>query len=294
MDARLHTLPDVRDETGGGISPLVIRPLESEGELLACTTLQEEIWGEGFKDLVPASILYVAQKVGGVAAGAFTEDGALAGFVFGLTGVRDGRLTHWSHMLGVRKEFRGRGIGRLLKRFQRDHLLDRGITEMYWTFDPLVAANAHFNLNVLGVRVVEYVPEMYGNTGSALHDFGTDRLVVRWAFGGGHGTGPAPDPEGFREAPLLNSGAAGENPEGRGGMEGTLSKTRRVRVEIPGDIFRVQREDPREAREWRAATRRAIMTALQRGFEVRALSCDPARERAFYLLERDGREGGTR
>jgi predicted GNAT superfamily acetyltransferase len=49
-----------------------------------------------------------------------------------------------------------------------------------WTFDPLVARNAYFNLAVLGVEVVEYVNDAY----SVLSDPDesstptTDRLVV--------------------------------------------------------------------------------------------------------------------
>ena len=50
---------------------------------------------------------------------------------------------------------------------------------MYWTFDPLVAKNAHLNLNLLGARVVEYVRDMYGTTTSPLHNgLATDRLIV--------------------------------------------------------------------------------------------------------------------
>jgi len=42
------------------------------------------------------------------------------------------------------------GIGRMLKLFQRDEALARGIRLVEWTFDPLELKNAHFNLNRLG------------------------------------------------------------------------------------------------------------------------------------------------
>ena len=32
-----------------------------------------------------------------------------------------------------------------------------GAVVIYWTYDPLVARNAHLNFNVFGVRVAEYV-----------------------------------------------------------------------------------------------------------------------------------------
>src|SRR4051794_9386239 len=79
-----------------------IRPLRSLDELRACVALQRETWGDEFTDVVPASILKVSQRVGGVAAGAFDGDGKLLGFVYGLTGVENGQIVHWSDMLAVR------------------------------------------------------------------------------------------------------------------------------------------------------------------------------------------------
>ena len=94
----------------------------------------------------------------------------------------DGTLVHWSHILGVRESARNAGVGRLLKEFQRAELARRGIARMYWTYDPLVAKNAHLNLNLLGARVVEYVRDMYGTTSSPLHNgLATDRLIVSCA-----------------------------------------------------------------------------------------------------------------
>src|SRR5262249_6108148 len=117
--------------------------------------------------------------VGGLAAGAFDRGGELLGFVFGVSGVRDGELVHWSHMLGVRESARNLGLGRMLKEHQRVALAKLGIRRVFWSFDPLMAKNAYFNFNRLGASVVEYVPDMYGTTASPLHlGLPTDRLVV--------------------------------------------------------------------------------------------------------------------
>ena len=104
----------------------------------------------------------------------------MIGFVYGLTGFYDKRFVHWSHMLAVRPEVRDHGIGRRLKEYQRQLLVEAGIDWMYWTTDPLVARNAHLNLNRLCAKVREYVPDMYGDTGSILHSTGTDRFVLMW------------------------------------------------------------------------------------------------------------------
>src|SRR5690348_3745249 len=100
--------------------PFTLRSLETPDDFDAAVTLQREVWGDDFTDLVPAAVLRVVGYVGGVAAGAFGDDGELAGFVFGVSGVRDGRLVHWSDTLAVRARYRDRGLGESLKRFQRE------------------------------------------------------------------------------------------------------------------------------------------------------------------------------
>src|ERR1044072_6075634 len=161
---------------------VTLRRLCSEQDYAACVELQRATWGRQYEEVVPGSILKVAQKVGGLAAGAFDRDGHLLGFVFGLTGVRSGRLVHWSHMLAVAPEARDLGLGTRLHIHQREELLPIGVESVQWTFDPLEARNAHVNLNHLGAEVAEYVEDMYGGEmGSELaHGIGTDRLIVDW------------------------------------------------------------------------------------------------------------------
>jgi predicted GNAT superfamily acetyltransferase len=158
-----------------------IRPLVSHEERAACVALQRSTWGEGFTDVIPASILKVSQRIGGVALGAFDQDGALVGFVFGLTGIERGRIVHWSDMLAVAPRARNLGLGRRLKEHQRTVIRQMGGDVIYWTYDPLIARNAHLNFNRLGVRLAEYVEDMYGITDSALHGgLPTDRVIVAW------------------------------------------------------------------------------------------------------------------
>ena len=82
-----------------------------------------------------------AVKRGAILLGAC--DGArLVGFVYSYPGLKDGRPMQWSHMLGVRPEFRTSGIGRALKLEQRRISLAMGIDLMEWTFNPSVTVNA--------------------------------------------------------------------------------------------------------------------------------------------------------
>jgi predicted GNAT superfamily acetyltransferase len=268
--------------------------LRTTDELLACVELQRATWGDGFSDLVPASILKVSQRVGGIAAGAFDADGRLLGFVFGLTGIERGRVVHWSDMLAVRDDARDLGLGRMLKEYQRDAVRALGGTVIYWTYDPLVARNAHLNFNKLGVCVAEYVEEMYGDTDSELHrGLGTDRFVVAWPVARHESEAHAlasrklggDKSEAIRGAPLLNPDLGdGSVPD-----VSVVEKThpRYVRVAIPRDISAVQSDSLVVAGRWRQSTRRAFQWALTRGYSVRGVYAADAGDWSYYVLISD-------
>jgi predicted GNAT superfamily acetyltransferase len=238
-----------------------MRALASRDDRARCLELQREIWGRDFDELVPPAILGIAEKLGGVAAGAF-DGQRLAGFVLGFTGLADGEPMHWSHMLAVRESWRGRGLGRELKRYQRDRLLGLGVKRMQWTFDPLVARNAALNLNRLGALPEEYLRDLYGSgEGSELHrGLGTDRFVVRWQLETG---------ERGRRAEAIGAAPCNVDP-----VDGTpLARPREVEgdvvwVEVPADIHAVLRADAASAASWRQSSRAAFEHGLERGYRV--------------------------
>jgi predicted GNAT superfamily acetyltransferase len=261
---------------------ITFRSFASPEDYQACVELQKVIWGHDFSDVVPLSILKINQKVGGVSAGAFAEDGRLLGFVWGMTGVRGGRPFHWSHMLGVAPEARDLRLGERLKWLQRGLLLPLGVEEIEWTYDPLEARNAHLNLNKLKAEVAEYVEDMYaGEMGSELaRGIGTDRFIVRWRIASPRveavaAGSPLPeDPSPFAAAPVLSVDAAEESVP--------LPAAPYVRVEIPVDIQKVKNEEPERAAAWRASTRRAFLHYFGRGYRVAAYLREG--DRRFYGL----------
>ncbi len=269
--------------TAGTIS---IRYLSTNDEYDACVRLQRETWGKDFDDVVPASLLKVSQKVGGVTSGAFDENGKMVGFVFGLTGMKDGAPAHWSHMLAVSNDVRGRGVGKALKLYQRSQLLEQGVRVAYWTFEPLVARNANLNLNGLGATVAEYVKDMYLDTGSDLHrGLGMDRFIVVWRLDDARvqavleGTFRH-DVERLAQAPVVNTRVEnGGNivPEDR-----DLPMAEAVRVEIPANIEEVQKRSLDLAARWRANTRRAFLSYQEAGYRVATFYQDAGR--CFYCL----------
>jgi predicted GNAT superfamily acetyltransferase len=208
----------------------------------------------------------------------------MLGFVFGFTGAEGGKPVHWSDMVAVRADAQGRGIGPALKAYQREAVLRQGVRTMYWTCDPLVSKNAHLNFNHYGVRVVEYVQDLYGNeTRSVLHrGVGTDRFVVAWDL---DRPGPPPrPPAGARKAPIVNPGT-------ETGQQGdperfAAAPPPALRIEIPEDIALVQASSLDVAGRWRRATRRAFLWCLSQGYAVAGFARDEPAGRGHYLLTR--------
>lgn len=120
------------------------------------------------------NLLSALARNGGSAVGAFAPDGALIGFAYGFAG-RDARGEdfHYSQAAAVDPAHQGRGVGHALKFAQRDIARRWGQRSMRWTFDPLIARNAHFNLSSLGAVGIAFEPDYYGRPD-------TDRLVVSW------------------------------------------------------------------------------------------------------------------
>jgi predicted GNAT superfamily acetyltransferase len=251
--------------------------------------LQEDTWGKGFSERVPVAILKVTTRIGGVVAGAFDASGGMLGFVFGMTGAERGadgavRLVHWSDMLAVRPAARDLGIGRRLKAYQREAARALGVGTIYWTYDPLVARNAHLNIVRLGARPVEYAVNMYGaETDSPLHrGIGSDRFVVAWDV--------SAEPAEPRE-PITTDPATLRAPVLTDDPRALAARPPVLRVEIPCDIGAVQASSLERAAAWRASTRQAFVAALEARYEVVGFHRDRGEGRCHYIL-RQQRERG--
>ncbi|MDO5738806.1 MAG: GNAT family N-acetyltransferase [Ornithinimicrobium sp.] len=167
-----------------------------------------------------------------------------------------------------------RGIGRTLKQHQRFWALEHGLDVMRWTFDPLVARNARFNISRLGAVVRAYEVAFYGHMADDLNgtDVG-DRVVAQWdlrssrALAAGEGVLPEHEIDPVRSAP---AGAHVEDgPDGTPALV-VAGVDRWLRV--PPDIVALRGHHPEQARAWRASSANWMQEAFAAGLSVHAVS----------------------
>jgi len=268
------------------MSTYTCRDLTTLEEFAAVVELERVIWGPGYDEVVPVPILTVSVKRGGILIGAF-EGARMVGFVYSLPGIKHGRPTQWSHMLGVLDEYRSAGLGRHLKLLQRERALGLQVDLVEWTYDPMQAMNAHLNFAKLGVVAEEYEENIYGESSSPLHRGNpTDRFVAEWwirekrveeRIGGAVPMAPVLTVE-----PVNRMRAKGR------WMEPTdlnLSlDAKRLAVEIPIGFTDMLNDAPDLALEWRAATRKIFTTYFAKGCKAVDFFLDRSAGRGTYLL----------
>ena len=271
-----------------------VRSLKTLQECRQVAALEREVWSlTDAEDVVPPHLLIVSVKRGGILLGGFDEAGDLKGFVYSMPAVRDGQLTHWSHLLGVAAEARGAGLGLELKRAQREHAMRMGIRLIEWTYDPLQAANAHLNLSRLGALASVYAENVYGDSSSPLHcGTPTDRLIAEWHLGEPHVERRLGDRSpallrdaGVASAPVVNPSTAAGRWLRPGAADLKLSAPRLL-VEIPAAFSQMQASEPDLALAWRLHTREVFQRYFAAGY--RAVDFFLSREsgRGQYLLAR--------
>ncbi|MCH7804357.1 MAG: hypothetical protein IH937_09765 [Acidobacteria bacterium] len=103
----------------------IIKSLTALNEIEPIEKLQEEIWGYGARlgptFPYPGRALLEFVESGGLVAGAYDSRGEIVGFLFAWLGREkpNNRLYLHSQLMGVLAQYRDRGIGFELKRYQR-------------------------------------------------------------------------------------------------------------------------------------------------------------------------------
>ena len=244
-----------------------IRQVTSIEEYDACVRLQREVFGLPDLEISPRRHLIVSAQAGGWTLGAFV-DGRLVGFVLHLAAVRENEIFGYSHMMAVAAEYQNQGVGARLKWAQRARALSEGREFIKWTFEPVRARNAHFNLNRLGVVVRSYAVNFYGTdyaTNPVERSAGplgmdSDRLFASWEL-------RSPRVEALAERREFSVGEPDEA------------------IEIPNDFSALLHADPEAAKAEALRIREEFVRAFSTGLVCRGFQRDEKRPR--YLLYRE-------
>ncbi|MBK7708022.1 MAG: GNAT family N-acetyltransferase [Acidobacteria bacterium] len=171
--------------TADSNSEIIVRECLTVDELSACVQLQRDVFALPEIEISPVRHFIVTKNAGGFALGAFSSD-RLVGFVLSVPAFLRGEHAFYSHMTAVARDFQSFGIGARLKWAQRERALAEGVKFIKWTFQPVQARNAYFNLEKLGAIVRHYEPNFYGTDYPAAHNDGgklgldSDRLFAEW------------------------------------------------------------------------------------------------------------------
>ncbi|MDP9340989.1 MAG: GNAT family N-acetyltransferase [Actinomycetota bacterium] len=238
---------------------VTLRPLTTLKEADRVLAVMVATWGS--EDQLTRDFVRALQGSGTVPWGAFDGE-ELVGYVLGFLGMdpEDGLHVH-SHMLAVLPGRRHAGLGHALKLAQRAQALDAGVHTVRWTFDPLVARNAYFNLVKLGALADRFHRHYYGDMGDDVNrGERSDRLEARWDLdlvSDGVTVGPPEDAE-----VVLGRDGTDERP-----TPTTVRPPGRfpALVWIPSDYSSLRGRDPGLAGRWRDAAAEAIEACRSAG-----------------------------
>lgn len=285
-----------------------IEALHTLEQFKACEQLQQLIWQSEPVEVVPSHLLITFQRHGGLVLGAFDDNQQMIGCLFGFPGqissdnpaaLGSEKWQHCSHLMGIVKEWRGKGVGYQLKLAQRQWALSQGLELITWTYDPLEAGNGTLNLGKLGAICRCYLRDLYGQMAEKLNTgLPSDRFEVAWWLNSKRVQQRLePTTAGWQPLPLqhlLDQGAVIVNagrlrPDG-GPEPGPLQPMaeKRLLLEIPHDLQALKSANLDLALAWRLNVREACESAFAAGYTC----CDVVKapvdgmSRAYYLLEK--------
>ncbi len=196
--------------------------------------VQQGAWGKNDLETVPVHLLRaIADELDpvGLVLGYYDGDRPV-GYLLGLPGP-DWRSA-LMHQVAVVPSHASKGIAHELMSEMAWTYREMGIERIFWTYDPLEAANANLYIRKIGGIAERYLVDYYGKIDSTLYgDLATDRFYVSWYLT--------------------------VRPESEGAPE---------RVQIPEDISGIKAEDPKAAKVWRERTRKKFTELMSDGYVV--------------------------
>jgi predicted GNAT superfamily acetyltransferase len=265
----------------------VVKPVTEIEDLRRIVRLQRPIWGFSQYYVVPLNVFLVAAAGCGEVLGAYDGEGIVRGFLLSflkadrpITEPSDRLRTVISpyvymHMLGVCPEAQSRGLGYMLLMTLRERSLQKGLTRISWTYDPLVTANARLYLSKIdGTSVRSFTSNMYGYLRSGSRRKGqepTDRCEVTWDL---------MNADNIAIGDAVNILSIDD--DGSPHLEPYDSNARSFALHVPEDYVEMMERHCELALQWRFAVREAMLGLFGRGFHItRFVRLRDARGRGF-------------
>lgn len=267
MTLVVPAVSDVVDRTSRR-SGVQIRELATPQEANRGADVLAAVWGSA-EPVAPGNLLRAVQHTGGYVFGAYDDEGVLLAVSVGLLAAAG---LH-SHITGVVPAGQRRGLGLALKQHQRAWALERGLTTITWTADPLVRRNTAFNLHALGADLEDYLVDHYGPMSDGVNRGDeSDRFEVHWHLLSAR----AVQAEQAR-IPWLDTDVPAAVVEGADGLPEVRDAPLHARqVQLPDDVEALRRTRPEAARAWRLAVREALLPAFEAGAVARGLTAGGA------------------
>jgi chorismate synthase len=293
------------------VATIEIRPLRALDEMRAAVELQKTHWGDDAESVIPAHMLFSLASHGGHVLAAF-DDARMVGLLVGFLGTSEENSTRpamanlqiVSKRMVVLPDYRSHGIGYRLKLAQRDFAIQHGIRLVTWTFDPLLAPNAHLNLRKLGCVSSTYLVNYYGTEGEGgLSALGSsDRLLAEWWVTNRrveeriNGSRAALGLQQYLDgnAQLLNPSQAASSDYITPSERIAVPENQFALAEIPLNFASMQSDDAARAQEWRLHLRDLCQRLFTAGYTITDFvrGTLDERERAFYVMSYSGPQTG--
>jgi predicted GNAT superfamily acetyltransferase len=252
------------EEAGATEAAIEVRECTTIDEFEQCITLQRDVFGFPDIEVSPRRHFIVSRRSGGWVLGAYLGH-ELIGFVHQMPAVKGVDVYGYSHMLAVQRSYQNKGVGARLKWAQRERAVAEGRSLIRWTWEPVQARNAHFNLNRLGVVVRSYAVNFYGTDYSVPRNelesapgIDSDRLFAEWEL----------------KSERVETLARGGNLK----PDATPAAT----IEIPANWYGLIKDDTAGARREQLRVRREFENAFAGGLVCSGFERDATRPR--YLL----------
>jgi predicted GNAT superfamily acetyltransferase len=259
-----------------------IRPVTTLGQIAQMQQLEQAVWATAYP--VTDHQLFTAAKNGGILLGAYHGQ-EMIGMLYSFPGYLQHRPYLYSHMLGIKAEWRSRGIGERLKLAQKEAAVSAGYDMITWTYDPLEGANAYLNIHKLGAVSRTYIVNCYGEMTDKLNaGLPSDRLQTEWWLA--KRLSPQTQPTGAATAVLGWRLTSGQLPEPEQ-ADADLTGTDLITVAVPAGFRQIKEQDIRLALRWRLALREVLARCFDAGWTIVDFCSIPDQPVNAYVLSRD-------